>query len=740
MTTNVPLKFQALDAMPAPADVTPATHYYVEQPDGGRELYLSDAEPPYTLRRVGGLMTSGSLGRTGAVTNRLTKNSTTLAHQFTNTSGAPIVLSSVTIEGLTLSAGTAELTVWSQSGQLLASAPATAQNGGLTAPLAYTIPAGAIVLIGAVSTGGYLTAALSSGHTWPGLTMSNVGLYTSISVVQGGIVSEDNGAPTAQLRFQFGTGGEAIRRIEADGPLTTTVQGGTLRLGVGLIDLSGTGQDATDTLPHGSDALIGYRLPPGTGTVFEVLQPRRLTGHTQAWSNLEALALYRNGTLVREWTGLGGLPDSVTLHDLPLSAALDLNPGDTLEYRVTAVTLIDSTHVGAAMGGNRMAPLDSTGTAPMTTTGGTLHWENGYSDGWHAEWQFETGLVTGVLPEAHVGGLAEVKARVTALEARPVWTQEAFEDAVGAMLPQGTYNDETGKISFTFATPRTDEEIQDIVAALIQAGANVTTTYDDAGNVLTISATGGGGGPGGGTDLAAYVAKAEVGVTRPGTANFALNRPYVSHAPASNNPDAGGTQITDGVLATAPQYNDPAFVMYQNVDASWTIDLGLIRAVQVVEGRFLRQTGVGVHLPVALAVTTSLDGVTFTPYVQQVIVASDHADEAVHTLSAAGDAPVNARYVHVTAPRGGEWTAVDDVSVSGGVFRVDVTALNAAGTPAVNTVLRGDARWEVMPRHTVGTTAERPAAPAVGDVHSDTTLGKPVWWFGAWKDATGANA
>ncbi len=214
------------------------------------------------------------------------------------------------------------------------------------------------------------------------------------------------------------------------------------------------------------------------------------------------------------------------------------------------------------------------------------------------------------------------------------------------------------------------------IATVGQTGGHLTGTYSD-GTPWDAGALPGST-PGGGTDLAAYVAKAEVGVTRPGSANFALNRPYVSHAPASNNPDAGGTQITDGV--------------------------------------------------------------TFTPYVQQVIVASDHADEAVHTLSAAGDAPVNARYVHVEAPRGGEWTAVDDVSVSGGVFRVDVTALNAAGTPAANTVLRGDGRWEVMPRHTVGTTAERPAAPAVGDMHSDTTLGKPVWWFGAWKDATGANA
>lgn len=43
------------------------------------------------------------------------------------------------------------------------------------------------------------------------------------------------------------------------------------------------------------------------------------------------------------------------------------------------------------------------------------------------------------------------------------------------------------------------------------------------------------------------------------------------------------------------------------------------------------------------------------------------------------------------------------------------------------------------PGFTVGSTAERPASPAIGDQHMDTTLSKPVWWWGsAWKDATGA--
>jgi hypothetical protein len=45
------------------------------------------------------------------------------------------------------------------------------------------------------------------------------------------------------------------------------------------------------------------------------------------------------------------------------------------------------------------------------------------------------------------------------------------------------------------------EAVDDQVAALLTAGANITLTYDDAANKLTIAATGGGGGSGDATSL-----------------------------------------------------------------------------------------------------------------------------------------------------------------------------------------------------------------------------------------------
>lgn len=43
-------------------------------------------------------------------------------------------------------------------------------------------------------------------------------------------------------------------------------------------------------------------------------------------------------------------------------------------------------------------------------------------------------------------------------------------------------------------TSSLNESIDDRVSALLVAGANITLTYDDAGNTLTIDASGGGGG------------------------------------------------------------------------------------------------------------------------------------------------------------------------------------------------------------------------------------------------------
>jgi ribulose bisphosphate carboxylase small subunit len=76
-------------------------------------------------------------------------------------------------------------------------------------------------------------------------------------------------------------------------------------------------------------------------------------------------------------------------------------------------------------------------------------------------------------------------------------TNEVIDDRVAALLQAGagitiTYNDASNTLTIASSvTQYTDEMVDDRVAALLQAGSGVTLTYNDASNTLTIAATGG---------------------------------------------------------------------------------------------------------------------------------------------------------------------------------------------------------------------------------------------------------
>lgn len=72
-------------------------------------------------------------------------------------------------------------------------------------------------------------------------------------------------------------------------------------------------------------------------------------------------------------------------------------------------------------------------------------------------------------------------------------TTEEIEDIVGAMFQTGAnlsfnYNDATGKLELD-AIQLSTEEVQDRVAALLVGGANTTVTYNDGANTLTVAET-----------------------------------------------------------------------------------------------------------------------------------------------------------------------------------------------------------------------------------------------------------
>lgn len=79
-------------------------------------------------------------------------------------------------------------------------------------------------------------------------------------------------------------------------------------------------------------------------------------------------------------------------------------------------------------------------------------------------------------------------------------TNEQVEDIVGALVTAGTnvtvdYDDTAGTLTISATdTQLTDEQLQDKVAAFLTAGTNVTIDYDDTTNTLTINASGGTGG------------------------------------------------------------------------------------------------------------------------------------------------------------------------------------------------------------------------------------------------------
>lgn len=89
---------------------------------------------------------------------------------------------------------------------------------------------------------------------------------------------------------------------------------------------------------------------------------------------------------------------------------------------------------------------------------------------------------------------------VTIDDGIPNGSIESLQDLVGAMFDgQGSggvtvsYVDASAVITVVGTAPPTTEQIQDLIAAFLVQGANITITYDDGANTLTIAATGGGG-------------------------------------------------------------------------------------------------------------------------------------------------------------------------------------------------------------------------------------------------------
>lgn len=71
------------------------------------------------------------------------------------------------------------------------------------------------------------------------------------------------------------------------------------------------------------------------------------------------------------------------------------------------------------------------------------------------------------------------------------YSDEEVRDVVAALLAGGTnislVNDDAGDTLTVNTSALTEEEVEDAVAALISAGSGISVAYDDAGDTLTVS-------------------------------------------------------------------------------------------------------------------------------------------------------------------------------------------------------------------------------------------------------------
>ncbi|MFC4428022.1 SGNH/GDSL hydrolase family protein [Deinococcus navajonensis] len=416
-----------------------------------------------------------------------------------------IPVTSVLIENATIS-GRAAIAFATLNGGPSFVAPAVQEGPNVRAPVTGQLLAGTDYYLhlgklgngidGTAYDGDVPSITLSSGHTWAGLTIVEpyVRYWTSF----------ESQAAGKQIAFQLSTGdmsGTDRSGVTIRGTAPVTVDYAadtrTYTVGLGTGALSGeyarTSGTPVATLTTDYDNTYGFFQPSAQAAIagydFGGLDPATVTSGL-VWEK----PLNGNWSLV---VRVNGVVSENGRHTVRLPAPLVVQPGHTYALGLAGgfssapqqqFTDGDSyVYAGFDYLTGRYFSTTGTYNAPISTQG-----EGGGMDAAPDVRIFaEAGAR---LQTSNIAGLTETLAdhaqRLTTLEARPTWTSETLQDLVGAMLPQGTYDDAAGTVTYTFTQPRTDEEIQDVVAALIQAGANVTRTYDDAGNVLTLSATG----------------------------------------------------------------------------------------------------------------------------------------------------------------------------------------------------------------------------------------------------------
>lgn len=504
MPENVPYAREVLNALPT--SPTPATDYFIRQADGRIEHWISDLAAPHTLRpvsfnvAVAGAPPPTDVTRTGALTSTQTYGSLASARQrFRPTVNIPVT--GVQVDQITVSGSAAVAFHDLTTGQWVAAAAASQVGAGITSPVSAQLLAGHEYFLhvgtlgsgvtGTEYTGAVSGVAFSSGHTWTGLTLTAPpSVFESATPVTAG----------AQLAFQLLTGDmtgfdPSGVTHKAENGATIAYDGATRTYTHGVsLDLSQWGASSTSS----TDAFTGTATGTTGGPPFQRFDFTAMQSCTVSGVTFAGAPSASGGTLAAR-VGVGGSETPAVIDGATVTF-------DPLALTQGAPWSLYLDHVGS------YASFPDEGVGAITS-GGTIRFDhtNVSQDGVtyvqssaesdvlpHITFTLGTPALYGVLPAAAFPGLGDLEAqvadhagRITALEARPTLTAEYVQDIVGAMIPGATYDDAAGTLTLPAGQTADPENIRDLVAAFAVAGTGVTITHNDAGDTLTISATGG---------------------------------------------------------------------------------------------------------------------------------------------------------------------------------------------------------------------------------------------------------
>ena len=374
---------------------------------------------------------------------------------------------------LTTTAAPTTVTVNSDTGTDAVIAAADGSNAGLLLPAEKTKLAGIAAGATVNSSDAALLSRINHTGTQPSSTISDFGEAVDDRVgallVAGTNVTLTYNDAGNTLTVAAAGGGGATNLTTTAAPTTVTVNSDT---GTDAVIAAADGSNAGLFLPAEKTKLTGIAAGATANSADAALLARSNHTGSQASTTISDFAEAvddRVSSLL-----VAGTNVTLTYNDagnsLTISAASTSNPSVTVETRSTFPYTI-------VPGDNGKVLLLNSGVAANVTVAPSLG--AGFN-------------VTFI--QVGVGRITFLKGAGVAVENFNDLFITAGPYAPVSLIPTGTDSYVLGgAVGLLSETPSFNESVDDRVGALLVAGTNITLTYNDAGNALTIAAAGGGG-------------------------------------------------------------------------------------------------------------------------------------------------------------------------------------------------------------------------------------------------------